>query len=51
MGDNIISVNVPNAVSITLMAVVGLMLVQWGRKALAKRNGGGGVTVGASFTG
>ena len=37
MGDNIISINIPNGVSIVIMAVVGGALLAFVRKALMKK--------------
>ncbi len=40
MQDNIIAVNIPNAVSIVLMAVVGFILLSLAGKGIASRRGG-----------
>ena len=37
MGDNIISINVPNGVSITIMALIGGIVVAFVRKAAMGR--------------
>lgn len=50
-GENIISINVANAISITLMAVLGLFALGAARKFLGNRKSGSGVSSGPSFSG
>lgn len=50
MDDNLISINIPNGVSIVIMAAVGAVILGLIRKAV-KGKGGAGVTAGPVFTG
>lgn len=53
MDDNIISVNVPNAISILVIVALGMVLMSIAHKFLGKRSGSisGPVSAGPTFTG
>jgi hypothetical protein len=50
MDDNIISVNVPNAISVLVIGLVGLLLLSFVQKLRGKKKAMG-VTTGAAFSG
>lgn len=48
--ENIIQPNIPNAITITIMAILGGMAVAAIRKFVGARRGGGSVTTGGAFS-
>lgn len=51
MNENIIAINIPNAISIIIMAAGGALLIAFLRKATGTKGAGAGqITTGAAFT-
>lgn len=50
VNDNIISVNIPNGISILIMVVLGGVLLTFAKKALGMKKGGPAVASGPNFT-
>lgn len=53
MSENIIAPNVPNAVTIVIIVMIGAVILSFARKLILGRRGGiaGTVTTGPAFTG